>query len=751
MSELPKQDLRLDSTLEELMLHHACIQSDCLAGDVVKLFEDYPLLPGVILMHATGLAGLISRRNFFEHMSRPYSLELFLKRPVRDLYKFAQTETLLFSAQTSIVTAAKQALERSPELLYEPAIVQSQQNQYRLLDVHQLLHAHAQIHELAMAALQRSQQALAEEKDLAQITLESIGDAVVTTDASGRIKSLNPVAERLTGWTTQAAKGIPLTTVFKIINELTREPAQNPLEKALKQGRAVGQSDRTLLIARDGSEFAIDDSAAPIRARNGEIVGAVLIFRDVTQQRRMAHQLSWQASHDVLTGLANRREFERHLERLCDSAQQSNQHHTVCYMDLDRFKVVNDTCGHLAGDELLRQISTLIQTQIRKTDILARIGGDEFGLLLDGCPLEQGTTVSCAIRQQVQDFRFIWQDKSFSIGVSIGLSAIDSHTSNATRVLSQADAACFWAKHSGRNRVQVYQPENDALAQHGGVQWVSRITKALEENRFHLYYQQIVPIASDSAGTEHYEVLLRLEDDQGNLVSPGAFLPTAERYDLMPAIDRWVICTLFAIRGDGCRHNWHRYQQAGDLGHCLYAINLSGASLNDDRLIDFLQEQFEHYQIPPPTICFEITETVAIANLAKAARVMQTLKQLGCRFALDDFGSGMSSFGYLKSLPVDYLKIDGSFVRDVVSDPVASAMVEAVNRIGQMMGLKTIAECVEDEVTLAKIKAIGVDYAQGFGLASPCPFPQEHRDVILGSFNFPNISSTVQLSGNNLR
>ena len=720
MPKLHKQDLHLDSTLQELMLHEACIESDYLAGEIVRLFEQRPLLPGILLMQEGALIGLISRRHFFEHMSRPYSLELFLKRSMRTLYSFTRTETSIFSEQTSIVTAAKQALERSPELLYEPVVVQCLTGDYRLLDVHQLLLAHAQIHELAMAALQNSQQALAAEKELAQITLNSIGDAVVTTDAEGYIKSLNPVAERLTGWTTATARGLSVTDVFRIINEYTREPAANPLKKALDQGRTVGLANHTLLIARDGQEFSIDDSAAPIYTRDGTVVGAVLVFRDVTQQRQMSRQLSWQASHDALTGLANRHEFERQLDRLCDAARDSGEYHILCYMDLDRFKIVNDTCGHLAGDELLRQISTLLQAQIRKTDTLARIGGDEFGLLLRQCPLEQGIAVARSIRQRLHEFRFIWQDKPFAIGVSIGLTAIDRHTPHATSALSQADAACFWAKHAGRNRVRVYQPDDDTLTQHGGVQWIAQLTKALEENQFCLYYQQIVAIASDAPTVEHYEILLRLPDQTGNLVSPAAFLPTAERYNLMPAIDRWVVQTLFKTQGDRCRDRWHYHQHHPDTRcHCLYAVNLSGASLNDDGLIDFLQEQFEQHQIPPQTICFEITETVAVANLSKAASVMQTLKHWGCQFALDDFGSGMSSFAYLKNLPVDYLKIDGSFVKDIVDDPVASAMVEAINRIGQMMGLRTIAECVEDEVTLAKLKLLGVDYAQGFGLSIP--------------------------------
>ncbi|WP_341528330.1 EAL domain-containing protein [Nostoc sp. UHCC 0302] len=568
----------------------------------------------------------------------------------------------------------------------------------------------------------QAQEALFQEKELAQVTLQSIGDAVITTDAQGLVQYLNPIAEKLTGWSQSEAQGLSLSEVFQIVNETTREPVANPLEKALREGHTVGLANHTILIARNGDEFAIDDSAAPIRASNGQIIGAVMVFHDVSHTRSLSRQLSWHASHDALTGLVNRREFEHHLEQAIKDAKMHNEQHALCYLDLDQFKIVNDTCGHLAGDELLRQVTALFQSQVRKTDTLARIGGDEFGLLLNQCPLEQAQRVSNSIRQKVQEFRFVWQEKLFAIGVSIGLVMIHTNSESVAHVLSLADAACYAAKNRGRNRVHVYQVDDvDLLQQQGEMEWVTRIAHALEENRFCLYYQTIIPVVPTEITEQHYEVLLRLQDETGSLVLPMAFIPAAERYNLMHLIDRWVIRTLFATQGQHYRNVWNECQLKNHECNCIYAINLSGASINDEQFIEFLHEQFALHQIPPQMICFEITETVAISNLSKAVLFISELRSLGCRFALDDFGSGMSSFTYLKNLPVDFLKIDGSFIKQILDNPIDLAMVEAINHVGHIMGIQTIAEFVENDAILEKIKVLGVNYAQGYSIAKPCP------------------------------
>lgn len=455
-----------------------------------------------------------------------------------------------------------------------------------------------------------------------------------------------------------------------------------------------------------------------------EWVGA---HTDITDRRRAEialreseQRLDWYSRHDGLTGLINRWEFEQHLKQALSSAKTYNQQHSLCFLDLDQFKIVNDTCGHAAGDELLCQVTALLQKQVRTTDTLARLGGDEFGLLLEQCPLIGSLRIANDLRQSLQDFRFIWQDKTFTIGVSIGLVVINADSLDLSNVLSAADMACYAAKNAGRNRVHIYQADDqDLVTNHGQMQWVSRLTEALQSNSFCLYSQPIVPLAPNESQEKHYEILLRLQDETGKLVPPMAFIPAAERYNLMHLIDRWVISTFFAGFAQHC-------QEAGQccLELCrstMYAINLSGASINDDCFIDFLEQQFTLYSVPPQIICFEITETVAIINLSKAGKLIRKLKQLGCRFALDDFGSGMSSFAYLKNLSVDYLKIDGEFIKDIVDDPTDLAMTQAINQVGHAMGIKTIAEFVENDTILGIITALGIDYAQGYGIAKPQP------------------------------
>ncbi|MGD1942341.1 MAG: PAS domain S-box protein [Leptolyngbyaceae cyanobacterium] len=566
----------------------------------------------------------------------------------------------------------------------------------------------------------RMAQELFREKELAQVTLHSIGDAVITTNGQGQVEYFNPVAERLTGWTAAAARGKPLMEVFRIVHEVTREPAENPVEQVLRDGCIAGLVNHTVLISRQGTEYCIEDSAAPIRDRAGLMIGTVMVFHDVTQSRQLSHRLSWQASHDALTDLTNRRQFEQLLEETLQEVQQSQEVHVLGYLDLDQFKVVNDTCGHAAGDELLRQVSQLLKSQIRATDILARLGGDEFGLLLKQCSLEQANSIAEKLREAVQNYHFLWQAKAFRIGVSIGLVALKSDSRTLSEVLSAADAACYAAKSRGRNRIHIYQADDSELAkQQGEQEWSVLIRQALEDNRFCLYRQAIVHTShSDAAQIDHYEILVRMLDEQGEMIAPGVFIPAAERYKLMTEIDRWVVQKFF-VHAEGTQPKQSPTSEI--LPETLHLINLSGASVGDAQFLDFLKAQFAQHNVSPHAIGFEITETAAIANLDQATHFINELKQLGCPFALDDFGSGMSSFGYLKTLPVDYLKIDGKFVRDIISDPATYAIVESINHVGHVMGLKTIAEWVENPELQDQLAQIGVDYLQGYGIARPCP------------------------------
>ena len=554
------------------------------------------------------------------------------------------------------------------------------------------------------------------EKERAQVTLQSIGDAVITTDTNGLVEYVNPAGEALTGWTLAEAEGLPSRSFVKLIDEQTRLPTLDPIELVLREGRAVELGAKSLLVRRDGVEIAVDETAAPIRDRGGRIIGVVLVFRDVSHERQYAAKLSYQACHDALTGLINRREFEVRLARALVGAAEQERHHAVMYLDLDQFKVVNDTCGHAAGDELMRQISAVLQRRLREGDTLARLGGDEFGVLLENCHPDHGIRLAEELRRAVANFPFTWQNRSFSIGVSIGVVSIVDGAFTLAEVLSAADAACYMAKDKGRDRVQVYHRENDELTvRHREMEWVGRLHKALEEERFCLYAQEIIPVRGGSGMKPQVELLIRMLDERGELVAPRAFIPAAERYNLMPAIDRWVIRTAFSTLA---RFGEQKSTSSID----TYAINLSAASLCDDRFLDFAREQFCHFGLPHANICFEITETDAIKNLDKAMRLIHELRALGCKFSLDDFGTGMSSFAYLKHLPVDFLKIDGSFVKDMLDDPIDRAMVEAINNIGHVMRKQTIAEFVESEQTLASLRDIGVDFAQGYGIAKPKPF-----------------------------
>ncbi|MEM6255289.1 MAG: EAL domain-containing protein [Cyanobacteria bacterium P01_D01_bin.156] len=569
------------------------------------------------------------------------------------------------------------------------------------------------------------EQALFQEKELAQNILQSIGDGVITTDASGYIQYINTAAEQITGCTLGGALGKPLSWLIK-----SHEPIPNTsginhaIQTAKSLSKVVNLAADQSFVLQDSQPRNIDGSVAPIRSRKEDVIGAVVVFRDITQNRVLARQLSWQASHDFLTGLLNRRDFEQQLAQAIDSTRTQNKKHSLCYLDLDQFKVVNDTCGHAAGDELLRQLARLMGKQLRADDVLARIGGDEFGIILHSCSLDNAIGLMDKLLHTIQGFRFVWHDSTFSIGASAGLVEINQECGDINSVLGAADAACFAAKNRGRNCFHVYRANDEVLAtQRGERQWVARILKALEQDRFCLYQQAIVPIHATEGGVTHYELLLRMVSETGEVIPPMAFVPAAERYGLMPKLDRWVISSFFENYQKLFVSHAENQQHTEELDYMpLYCINLSGMSINDDYLAAFLKEQFILHEILPQTICFEITETAAITNLSRAADLIQEIKNLGCAFALDDFGSGMSSLAYLKTLPVDYVKIDGNFIRNIIQDPVDSVMVESITRIGHELGIQTIAEFVENEDILAKLELLGVDYAQGYGISRPMPF-----------------------------
>lgn len=557
----------------------------------------------------------------------------------------------------------------------------------------------------------RAQEALLTQMEQTEVTLNCINDAVITTDAQGRIDHLNPAAELLTGWDLGEAHGKHAHEVFQLVDEVMGQPLPCLVERCLKEDGRVMLANHVALKRRDGSLVAVEDSVAPIRNAQCQIIGTVRVFHDISHERALRNQISYQATHDALTGLPNRREFEHRLARAMDDICRVHREHVLFYMDVDQFKLVNDTCGHNAGDELLRQLAQALLSQIRGSDTLARLGGDEFGVLLENCRLDKAMCIVEQIRERVRAFNFSWDGKTFDIGLSVGVVPLTSTSADhISSVLGAADLACYAAKEKGRNHVHVYREDDvDLMRRHSEMHWVADLRQAMAEGRLRLYFQDIKPLRRSSGERHYHEVLLRLRDRDGHLILPGAFIPAAERYDLMPTLDRWVIRHALQAWGGNRRE-----------GHGL-SINLSGKSLNGEDLKSFILSQFEEHRVDPGEICFEITETAAVDNLTTTANFVKELKTHGCRFALDDFGSGFSSFAYLQQLPVDYLKIDGIFVKDMLENPMHRALVESINHIGHVLNIRTIAEYVENTKILKTIKDIGVDFAQGYGIGHPSP------------------------------
>ncbi|MBD3617892.1 MAG: EAL domain-containing protein [Chromatiales bacterium] len=566
-----------------------------------------------------------------------------------------------------------------------------------------------------------NEQAIQKARERAEITLYSIGDGVITTDDRGRVEQINASAQNLTGHREEDARGRFVNDIIHFVREADHAPIPNPAVMAMDRSRTVTADADVLFVRSDGREFAVEYTASPIFDGHRRASGAILVFRDVTESRALTHQIAYQARHDGLTGLHNRNEFERHVDDLLSELRRyPDGMHWLCFADLDQFKVVNDTCGHLAGDELLKQVAGVFRLYLRDSDFVARTGGDEFALVLRHCDEEGARSVIERIRRDLAEYRFSWEDKAFTIGASFGLVPITTESGTLYDLLSAADTACYSAKDQGRNRIHVYRPDDDAISRREGeMHWVHEITSALEEDRFQLYAQRIIPAEPDHDAPLHVEILVRMTARSGGLSPPMAFIPAAERYNLMHLIDRWVV-----------RNSLRQFADYRAPGIWQISINLSAQSLCDDDFLQFLLEEVEDANLPPEHLCFEITETAAIANLTRAIAFMRRMKALGCRFSLDDFGSGLSSFGYLKTLPVDYLKIDGSFVRDIGEDPIDLALVESINQIGHILGIETIAEYVENDEIRRQLEEIGVDYLQGYGIARPEPLATllNHRD-----------------------
>jgi diguanylate cyclase (GGDEF)-like protein/PAS domain S-box-containing protein len=563
----------------------------------------------------------------------------------------------------------------------------------------------------------RAELSLRHEKELAQVTLASIGDGVVRTDSHGCIDYLNPSAERLLGVTLPLVHGHPVAELYNAVEEDSGLPRSNVVEKCLATRRVVEPTESSLLLRSDGSKFSVRESAAPIIDLDGELIGAVLVFTNVSQLRSLQRRMVHLATHDPLTGLINRREFELRLTGAVNEAATTSRQFALCYLDLDEFKLVNDTCGHSAGDELLRQLTSVLGAVIPVNDTLARLGGDEFGILFADCTLDEARENAETVLDSIRQYRFLWEDRIFQVGASVGIVPVAGEDGNLAGLLSAADSACYVAKDRGRNQIHVSRPDDTEIAERKSeMQWVERINRALAEDRFRLFSQPIRPL-QDPDEPEFHELLLRLVDVHGKIVRPSQFIAAAERYRMMPVIDQWVV-------GAGLDAISRLRKLHGD-SVPVFTINLSGQSFGSGELGALILEKANRLDIAPSTVMFEITETAAIWNLSTALDFMQTLRDNGFRFVLDDFGSGLSSFRYLNSLAVDFLKIDGELVRNIPHDPIQREMVAAIHRIGDSMGIKTIGEWVEDEETAIVLREIGVDYAQGFGVGRPIPFDVE--------------------------
>jgi len=554
-----------------------------------------------------------------------------------------------------------------------------------------------------VTARRKIERELAESHELIRVTLESIGDAVITTDADGKVVWLNSVAEAMIGWSRQEARGRPLAEIFVIINPETRKPSKNPVELCLTDGAVAGLANQSILVSRHGVECGIEDKASPILNAEGCVLGAVLVFHDVSEQRRLGREMTHRATHDGLTGLVNRSEFDIRLSRLLEG--KKSDLHVILYIDLDEFKVVNDSCGHGAGDLLLRQVAALLAGRVRARDTVARLGGDEFGVILERCSLVEGHRIAQKICDQIEKFHFVFEAQRFRIGASIGVVPIDQRWDNSAAALKAADGCCYAAKEAGRHRVHLWEESNSRIeARQSEVQWVNRLQSALEDDRFLLYGQCIEPIDGPMQGL-HCEVLLRLGESDGAIVLPGAFLPAAERFHLACRIDLWVLRRVFAQLAS-VDAVMNRIE--------MIAINLSGQSIVDPLFQKDVIRMIGEADFDVSKLCFEITETAAITNFAEAQRFIAAVRASGVRIALDDFGAGASSFGYLRKLAVDILKIDGQFITGLLENPLDNAAVRCFCEVAKVVGAKTIAEFVERADTRKALRRIGVDMVQGF-------------------------------------
>ena len=670
------------------------------------LFHDLAdVLPDLVLVHR-------ERIIFANRMaSEPFgvSSDQLAGRPVTDLIRPAYRNV----AQKSIV--ARLAGQSSTEP-YEMQLINGGDRGAWVEATSVLINYRGQQAVLTVAQnityRKRIEASLRRNKQQAQYTLESIGEGIITSGTRGYIDYMNAAAEKLTGTKREVAIGKRLGDIVNLVDEGDRRDLGDPVIRSLTDRRRISMGSRALMISMAGeTELSIEMTASPIKGPDGSIAGVVVIMHDVSERRGLAQQMSYQAAHDPLTGLINRREFERHLGNSLQTVRDQDTSHVLCYLDLDRFKAVNDTCGHIAGDNMLREVSALIRDAVRESDYVARLGGDEFGMLLIGCPLKKARQIADDVIRAVKDYRFTWQDRIFTIGISIGLVEIGGEGGSISDILSAADSACYVAKQRGRGQVHVYSAKDEVSArQRGEIHWLGLLQTALKKDRFELYSQPVISVAGKAVTGPAVEVLLRMHDDQGEIVLPSQFVKAAERYQLMSKVDRWVVQATLAAVGQGAI----RLPENRSCG-----INLSGQTLGEPTFLEFVVDCLDHSQIDPSQICFEISESAVMSDLEHAQRFIGVLHGMGCQFGLDDFGSGVGSFASVRDLSIDYLKIDGVYTRDLDFDSLNHQVVSAITHLSRTLGIKVIAEQVEAQEDFIALRDLGVDFIQGFYIQEP--------------------------------
>jgi len=563
-----------------------------------------------------------------------------------------------------------------------------------------------------VTARAQAQRALLLERNRLRAVLEAMDEAVIAVDTAQRIQYMNPAAEALTQWGAAEVGGLPVDEVVRFVEIDGGRRVDSPSREALLTGGSAHLPPGSSLLSRDGQEYAVEDVCTPMRDTRGAIVGAVLVVRSLAAHRA----LTTPGAHDALTGLMTRREFERAVERKVRNARETHQQHALLYIDVDRLQTINETCGHHAGDELLRQVTSTMLAKLRRSDVLARAGGDEFAVLMPNCPLHRARQIGQTLLDTVREAGFNWQGRTCSLTLSVGAVSTGQFGLDAQGLLAAAEAASTLAKDAGGNRVHVYQGNGTGtLARSAETDWATRIATGLARDRFHLFAQRVVPVDAPPGDTPcAYEILLRLEGHNQALLPPMAFLPAAERCRLMLDVDRWVITHTFNALAPYLR-------DPPPDGGPRYSLNLSGASLADEGLLDFIAAELQRSGVPPQCVCFEIAEATVLSHLHQASVLAKGLKRAGCGFALDHFHSGVGAYAYLQDLPVDYVKIDGSFVKGMLSDQLDCAVVEGIARIGQALGIQTVGECAESAAILARLKDLGVAHAQGYLIHRPEP------------------------------